>query len=170
MFNPRARLSDVCSHDSKEFTNAGATTHYITTKSGHRVSVPPAREQTDVPKKLQQESIDVIRERIPSILDNGRQPDSFRLCWDAITPDQNQLLTRHPDARLSNLFFAVGGSGHSWKFLPIIGKYVVKVLNGESNGKEMDERWQWKRDEGAMEKGRGAHEKAIPKRELKDLE
>ena len=28
--------------------------------------------------------------------------------------------------------------------MPIIGKYMVNVLKGESNGKEKDEAWGWK--------------------------
>ena len=60
----------------------------------------------------------------------------------------------------------MGGSFHSWKFLPIIGKYVVNVLNGVSNGEEKDRRWAWK--DGRLQ-GRGAHEKVVPKRELQDL-
>lgn len=153
-----------------KFTNAGATTNYVTTPTGHRITVPPDRDQTVVPDKLKKESVDVIRSRIPQVLEKGRQPDSFRLCWDLVTPDQNQLLTRHPDPRLSNLYFAIGGSGHSWKFLPNIGKYVVNVLKGVSNGQERDERWAWKTDRDAGVRSRGAHEKAVPRRELNELE
>lgn len=78
-------------------------------------------------------------------------------------------MTRHPDPRLGNLYLAIGGSFHSWKFLPIIGKYVVNVLNGVSNGEEKDQNWMWK-SEGWDEGRRGAYKKVIPRRELKDLE
>lgn len=68
---------------------------------------------------------------------------------------------------MSNLYLAVGGSFHSYKFLPIIGKYVVNVLNATGNGDEKDQAWRWKT---GKETGRGAHEKVIPQRELADLE
>ncbi|KAK5277296.1 hypothetical protein LTR40_010557, partial [Exophiala xenobiotica] len=110
-------------------------------------------------------SIEVIRQRVPEILGNGRTPDDWRLCWDAVSPDQNQLITQHPDPRLSNLYFATAGSFHSWKFLPNIGRYVVNVLDGKSNGVEKDEAWAWK----TTWEGRGAHEKVLPKRELGSL-
>jgi sarcosine oxidase/L-pipecolate oxidase len=63
----------------------------------------------------------------------------------------------------------VGGSFHCWKFLPIIGKYVVNVLEDVSNGGEKDRAWMWKATM-SLEKKRGVHEKVIPRRELRDLE
>lgn len=100
------------------------------------------------------------------MLDNGRLPDYYRLCWDSITPDQNQLITKHP--RIGGLYLAVGGSFHSYKFLPTIGRYVVTVLEDASNGEEKDRAWGWK-DWTTISAGRGAHEKVVPKRELSDL-
>lgn len=149
-----------------KFTNANTFLHsrpHPTT--GQNISVP-APDQKSVPKALQQQSIEIIRQRVPEILVNGRLPDDWRLCWDAVSPDQNQLITRHPDPRLSNLYFATAGSFHSWKFLPNIGKYVVNVLNGKSNGEEKDQAWAWKR----TWSGRGAHEKVLPRGQLADFQ
>lgn len=147
-----------------KFTNANAFWNSQQHPTGRRISVP-APDQHAIPASLETESIELIRQRIPKILSNGCRPAEWRLCWDAISSDQNQLICRHPDIRLSNLFFATAGSFHSWKFLPTIGKYVVNVLNGKSNGEEKDAAWKWKTNFD----GRGAHEKAIPKRELDDL-
>jgi sarcosine oxidase/L-pipecolate oxidase len=148
-----------------KFTNANT---FLNTQphpeTGQNISVP-SPDQKSVPDSLKQQSIEIIRQRVPEILDNGRTPDDWRLCWDVISPDQNQLIAQHPDPRLSNLYFATAGSFHSWKFLPNIGKYVVNVLDGKSNGKEKDEAWCWKR----RWDGRGAHEKTLPKGELRDF-
>ena len=65
---------------------------------------------------------------------------------------------------------AVGGSFHSYKFLPTICKYIVKVLNGVSNGDEKDSHWAWKMGFGDPEKSRGEHEKVVPHMELRDME
>lgn len=62
----------------------------------------------------------------------------------------------------------MGGSFHSFKFLPTIGRYVVNVLEGVGNGEEKDGVWGWK-GKGSRE-GRGAHEKVVPRRELRDVE
>ena len=147
-----------------KFTNANTFLNTQAHPTGQQVSVP-APDQHSVPDGLRKESIDIIRQRVPQILDNGRQPDEWRLCWDAVSPDQNQLITRHPDSRLSNLYLATAGSFHSWKFLPNIGKYVQNVLNGKSNGEEKDRTWGWKHSWSE----RGAHEKVMPRGELRDL-
>lgn len=149
-----------------KFTNANTFTNTEKHPSGRMISVPPFRDQKIVPEELKHESIKIIRQRVPRILENGRQVDEWRLCWDAVSPDQNWLLTQHPDPRLSNLYFATGGSLHSWKFLPTIGMYIVNVLNGKSNGEEKDKAWKWKTEWSS----RGAHEKVMPKGELRDFE
>jgi sarcosine oxidase / L-pipecolate oxidase len=148
-----------------KFTNAHT---FLNTQphpaTGRQISVP-SPDQHSVPESLKQQSIEIIRQRIPEILADGRTPDDWRLCWDVISPDQNQLIAQHPDPRLSNLYFATAGSFHSWKFLPNIGKYVVNVLRGRSNGREKDEAWCWKRNWDS----KGAHEKTLPRGELKDF-
>jgi sarcosine oxidase / L-pipecolate oxidase len=149
-----------------KFTNANTFTNYETLPSGRKLSIPSSQDQRYAPDKLKEQSMKIIEQRLPQILDGGRVPDQWRLCWDVISPDQNQLITQHPDPRLSNLYFATAGSFHSWKFLPIIGKYTVNVLNGESNGEEKDQAWKWK----GTWLNRGVHEKTLPKADLKDFE
>ena len=145
-----------------KFTNANAFKNTVTHPCGKEISVPPKTPQDLVPQALKDESISIIRDRIPQILEYGRLPDYWRLCWDAVSPDQNQLICQHPDARLSNLYLATAGSFHSWKFLPTIGKYVANVLNGVSNGKSKDEAWKWKTEWNS----RGANEMVLPSEEL----
>jgi sarcosine oxidase/L-pipecolate oxidase len=147
-----------------KFTNAYTFWNTKRHPGGRDISAP-AEDQHLIPEALQAESLELIRKRVPQILENGRLPDEWRLCWDAISPDQNQLICKHPSPKLSNLYFATAGSFHSWKFLPIIGKFVVSILNDESNGEERDKAWSWKTEFS----NRGAHEKAIPTRELRDL-
>lgn len=148
-----------------KFTNANTFLHTLPHPATNEPFSVPAPHQDTVPEALKQQSIEIIRQRIPQILANGRVPDDWRICWDAVSPDQNQLIAQHPDPRLSNLYLATAGSFHSWKFLPNIGKYVVNVLGGKSNGHDKDEAWAWKR----AWVGRGAHEKILPKGEFKDF-
>jgi sarcosine oxidase/L-pipecolate oxidase len=148
-----------------KFTNANTFVNSVAHPATDELVSVPAVDQKAVPETLQKQSIDIIRQRIPQILADGRVPDDWRICWDAISPDQNQLIAQHPDPRLSNLYVATSGSFHSWKFLPNIGKYVVNVLNGKSNGKEKDETWAWKKTWA----GRGAHEKVLPKADFRDF-
>ena len=149
-----------------KLTNGASFTNTVVTETGHKISVPPNRDQRIVSEKLKRETIQVMSNKLFPHL-TGRPVHYWRLCWDAVAPSQDHLICRHPDTRLSNLFLAVGGSFHSYKFLPNIGKYVVNVLEGVTNGKEKDDHWAWKT---APSAGRGAHEKAYPQRELRDLE
>ena len=153
-----------------KLTWAPSLTNTVVTAAGHRITVPPDRDQHVVSEKLKQETRRAIAHQVLPQYTRDRPEAYWRLCWDAVSPSQDQLITRHPHSRLGNLFFAVGGSFHSYKFLPIIGKYVVNVMNGESNGDEKDSHWAWKTQVDDLEQRRGAHEKAAPKMELKDME
>ncbi len=73
-------------------------------------------------------------------------------------------MTAHPHC--PNLYLATGGSFHGWKFLPIIGKYVVLMLRGELDD-EMKGRWDWEKSN--VSNGDGAHGGLWPRRELLDL-
>jgi sarcosine oxidase/L-pipecolate oxidase len=139
---PSLKVNDI----KTEFTNT------ITTTSGRRITAPSKRNQMQVPAKLIQESEKVIKSNMPEWTKN-RSPDRWRICYDAVTPTEDWVLSRHPDEKLSNTYIAVGGSFHSYKFMPNAGKYIFNVLNGKSNGEEKDRAWKWKNEEELREKG-----------------
>lgn len=56
------------------------------------------------------------------------------------SPKADFIITHHPTHK--NLFLATGGSGHAYKFLPIIGDKVVSALEG-SLEPELGELWKW---------------------------
>ncbi|KAL9108037.1 MAG: hypothetical protein Q9227_007143 [Pyrenula ochraceoflavens] len=180
-----------------KFTNAHTFTNPVPhPNAGSQLISVPSPDQHAVPPNLKAQSLQLIRQRAPDLLSSSSSSSSaspeeeeepsddekekekaeiveWRLCWDAITPHQHQLITQHPHPSLSNLYLATGGSFHSWKFLPVIGKYVVNVLGGKGNGGEKDEAWGWKGVDGKGGKGegegeRGAHEKVLPKTKLED--
>jgi sarcosine oxidase/L-pipecolate oxidase len=80
---------------------------------------------------------------------------------DAITPSQDLIIGEHPHSK--HLYIASGGSFHSWKFLPIIGKYAVQMTEGTLSP-ELAKVWAWDRED----KG-SAHERLLPHREMKDV-
>jgi sarcosine oxidase/L-pipecolate oxidase len=61
-----------------------------------------------------------------------------------VTPNQDWIVDQHPASR--NLYVAGGGSFHSWKFLPKVGKYVVQKLTGTLD-EEKTKRWAWDRED-----------------------
>ncbi|KAI0483585.1 DAO-domain-containing protein [Xylaria cf. heliscus] len=64
-----------------------------------------------------------------------------RLCWYTDTATGDWIIDYHPSYK--NLFVATGGSGHAFKFLPIIGEKVVDCLLGRCPD-EFREKWKWK--------------------------
>lgn len=150
-----------------KFTNSYTFTNTVTTDSGHRISMPPDQDQHIVSDRLRRETEAVMPSKVMPAFTRDKEADYWRICWDSRTPTQDWLLCRHSNSSLKNLYFAIGGSFHSYKFLPIAGQYMVNVLNGEGNGTEKDKAWGWKEDTTGQ---RGAHESTAPKRELRDLD
>ncbi|KAI1429841.1 FAD dependent oxidoreductase-domain-containing protein [Xylaria sp. FL1777] len=64
-----------------------------------------------------------------------------RLCWYTDTPTGDWIIDYHPGYK--NLFVATGGSGHGFKFLPILGDKVVDCLLGRCPT-AFREKWKWK--------------------------
>jgi len=78
-----------------------------------------------------------------------------------VTPNQDFIISPHP--KCSNLYIAAGGSFHGWKFLPVLGSYVVQMLEGKLDA-EAAKRWAWDRvNEG------GACSVYLPAWDLKDI-
>ncbi|KAJ5899549.1 L-pipecolate oxidase [Penicillium taxi] len=61
-----------------------------------------------------------------------------RLCWYTDTVKGDFIIDDHPT--LQGLFVATGGSGHGFKFLPILGKYIVDCFEGKAS-EDLREKW-----------------------------
>jgi len=51
-----------------------------------------------------------------------------RVCQYELTVDEHLVIDRHPG--LSNVWIVGGGSGHAFKFGPVLGDYVASVVTG----------------------------------------
>ncbi|KAL8934656.1 MAG: hypothetical protein Q9216_005797 [Gyalolechia sp. 2 TL-2023] len=119
-------------------------------ESGQAISIPPttaSESQWTAPETFPaglREEISIVVKGIFGAEEEALQltPNSFRMCWDALTPDNNFYITPHP--RIPHLFIATGGSFHGWKFLPVLGEYVVRMLDGELSAEKRG-RWAWDR-------------------------
>ncbi|KAI0403854.1 sarcosine oxidase [Xylaria palmicola] len=67
---------------------------------------------------------------------------THRICWDCVTPSEDFIISHHPAS--AGLFIATCGSFHGWKFLPVIGRYVLQMLEG-SLEPDLAKRWAWDR-------------------------
>lgn len=64
-----------------------------------------------------------------------------RLCWYTDTPTGDFLIDYHPE--YAGLFLATGGSGHGFKFLPVLGERIVEKIEGRLES-DLDELWRWR--------------------------
>lgn len=86
-----------------------------------------------------------------------RVPNSPR---DAFTSSSDFIISPH--AASKGLYLATCGSFHGYKFFPVIGKYVVQMLEGALS-EDLSEKWAWDR-----ERPDGSQNPDWPRAEMKD--
>ncbi|KAK8195031.1 sarcosine oxidase [Phyllosticta capitalensis] len=64
-----------------------------------------------------------------------------RLCYYTDRPHGEFLIDYHPSYD-GSLFVVTGGSGHGFKFMPIIGDVIVQCIEGQTPP-EFKEKWKW---------------------------
>ncbi|KAJ6011210.1 FAD dependent oxidoreductase [Penicillium sp. IBT 35674x] len=101
-----------------------------------QVSLP----ETGVPVPLEgEEAFRVaLRQLLPRFAD--RPFAGTRICWYTDTPDGDFIVSYHPE--YEGLFLATGGSGHAYKFFPVLGDKVVDALEGTLEP-ELQALWEW---------------------------
>lgn len=118
----------------------GRETSGGTDVNGHaeevEVSVPDLG--VSIPREAEEACRGALREVIPEMAD--REFARTRICWYCDTPDGNFIITHHPEHK--NLLVATGGSGHGFKFFPVIGEKIVDILEGKQT--EYAELWRWR--------------------------
>ncbi|KAF8891769.1 FAD dependent oxidoreductase [Infundibulicybe gibba] len=67
-----------------------------------------------------------LREIYPDLA--GKPFSATRLCWYNDSPDGNWVIGRYPGD--PSLMLATAGSGHAYKFLPVIGRLVADAVDG----------------------------------------
>ncbi|KAG7103993.1 L-pipecolate oxidase like protein [Verticillium longisporum] len=83
----------------------------------------------------------VLRATVPLPQLHDRPFAAERICWYTDTPTGDFLVDYHPGWR--GLFLATAGSGHGFKFLPIIGDHVVDCVEGR-RPEAFDDKWRWR--------------------------
>ncbi|KDQ51628.1 hypothetical protein JAAARDRAFT_163427 [Jaapia argillacea MUCL 33604] len=109
-----------------------------------RVSVPRDRafNPTDT---LSEESIAECRKIAQACLPELGDRDLCysAMCWDTESFDFNWIISPHPSS--TRLFIATAGSGHTFKNLPVVGKYVADCVEGNLPS-DLREAWRWRPD------------------------
>ena len=86
-----------------------------------------------------------LAESIPSLADAPIVHE--RVCVYGDTPDEHFLIARVPDT--SGLLVATGGSGHAFKFAPLLGGWIADALDGI--GHAWTDRFAWRTATGRPE-------------------
>ncbi|OGE53277.1 hypothetical protein PENARI_c008G06414 [Penicillium arizonense] len=105
---------------------------------GERMEVSLPEKGVPVPLEGQDAFRVALRQLLPRFAE--REFVDTRVCWYTDTPKGDFIISYHPDHE--GLFLATGGSGHAFKFLPVIGDKVVDALEGTLDS-ELREMWTW---------------------------
>ncbi|GAP86771.1 putative FAD dependent oxidoreductase [Rosellinia necatrix] len=132
--------------DSREMKWWGQTIFKNTREilPGHWVSSPPPKPdyaQWEVSKRLK-EDIQYANKAFYGKKTAHWKLDKFRICWDAFTTSSDFIISPHSASK--GLYIATGGSFHGYKFFPVIGKYIVQMLEGQLSP-QLTEKWAWDR-------------------------
>ncbi|KAI1387713.1 putative fructosyl amino acid protein [Hypoxylon trugodes] len=94
-----------------------------------------------IPPESEKELLEGLRKIIPLPELKDRSFSRTRLCWYTDTPTGDWIVDYHP--YWQGLFVATGGSGHAFKFLPVIGDSVVDCIMGKCP-EQFQNKWKWK--------------------------
>ncbi|KAK2754390.1 hypothetical protein FQN54_007034 [Arachnomyces sp. PD_36] len=120
-------------------------TNYQEISPGHRISMPPSDAdyaQWNVPTKLK-EDIDYANHVFYGKKGSKWPMKKHRICWDAFTTSADFIISPH--AASKGLYIATCGNFHGWKFFPVLGKYIIQMMEG-SLSKELAGKWAWDRE------------------------
>ncbi|KII95698.1 hypothetical protein PLICRDRAFT_150559 [Plicaturopsis crispa FD-325 SS-3] len=107
---------------------------YTNTASEQAVSTPRtllshAQDGLRIPLEMLKTLRAALREVYPELADRAM---GTRLCWYTDTPNGNWVIGP-VSAADPGLILATGGSGHAFKFLPVIGSLVADAVEGNVN-------------------------------------
>lgn len=98
----------------------------------------PAKVFSPIPVEGDKACRSFLQKTIPWL---GDRPFSgTRICWYTDTPTGNFIIDYHPE--YEGLFLATGGSGHGFKFLPVLGDKIVSAVEGRLE-EELAGLWRW---------------------------
>ncbi|CAA17815.1 L-pipecolate oxidase [Schizosaccharomyces pombe] len=130
-------------------------------KSGKVESVPPKKPLVSpiLPKEAE---LDLRRNLQRTYGEEISQRPFYktRICYYTDTADAEFVFDYHPD--YENLFVCTGGSGHGFKFFPILGKYSIGCMFRELE-EPLLKKWRWKKEN--LEFAALDHSRAGPSRQ-----
>ncbi|EGV65396.1 FAD-dependent oxidoreductase [Yamadazyma tenuis] len=114
-------------------------THYVGDSTAADSSVPVYKNQ--IPHVAERDIRLLLQETLPQLAD--RPLVQAKICWCTDTPDRNFLVCEHPQYG-ETLVLATGDSGHGFKHMPSIGKYVARLVMYGPGGLDCEKRTKWR--------------------------
>lgn len=143
---PQKNLLKVARH-GYGYSNPTTIAHpELPLSSGEKITVSLPRTHVTTPGlEIPEEGLRACRnflaQVLPALSTPSRPFTATRICWYTDTPKGDWLVSYHP--RYENLFVATGGSGHAYKFLPVVGDKVVECVLGDTP-EAFKGKWEWK--------------------------
>ena len=107
--------------------------------ANHGTGIPAdPRHDTTVPAELDSTLADFLENTFPDLA--SAPIKSRRLCFYCDSWDGNFWIDWDPDHE--GLFVATGGSGHGFKFAPVMGRLIADRFEGKAN--EWESRFRWR--------------------------
>ena len=149
IIQPRDRELKVARH-GYGYANPTRIPHPERPESGETITVSlPYTGVNDpklnIPAEGDKACRDFLARTIPDLA--SRAWTHTRICWYSDTPKGDWLIDYHPCYQ--NLLVATGGSGHAYKFLPVIGERIVDIVqkvDRDELGAELRSKWSWPKE------------------------
>ncbi|KAH7047411.1 putative sarcosine oxidase [Macrophomina phaseolina] len=122
-------------------------TNPTTQRDGRERSAPITRwsegeKLTQIPRHAMKVIRGFVDDFLPELADEGIEVATTRMCWYTDSFD-NHLVIDHVPGR-KGLMVATGGSGHAFKYLPVIGNWVVDIIEGIGMERPQVKAWKWR--------------------------
>ncbi|KAI1410405.1 FAD dependent oxidoreductase [Hypoxylon sp. FL1857] len=136
-----------------KYTNYEDVQDPVTGKK-HRISVPktiywPQPYDPAITKQAVDAIKEVVKEAMPELTEIGIK--GCRNCWYIDSLDNSFLVDRVPND--DGMLICSGGSGHGFKFLPILGREVVKIIEKPEGKNAYGKLWQWRTKDSGPKNG-----------------
>ncbi|KAJ9603535.1 hypothetical protein H2200_011721 [Cladophialophora chaetospira] len=110
-------------------------------------SVPITRYTDDdqidrIPKQAMEVFKSFIADFLPELAEEGIGIELTRLCWYTDSFDNHYVIDHLPNQE--SVLVATGGSGHAFKYLPIIGRWIVDIIEGVGLDRPLVKSWRWR--------------------------
>ncbi|KAK5940126.1 hypothetical protein PMZ80_007544 [Knufia obscura] len=165
--HPQTRELKIARHgfgyrNPTSVTHASSEASKSAALASAQVSVP--RTDTQIPVEAERALRDALAELFPPMYNTSTAPPAYpeslrdiskrpftnsRLCWYTDTPSGNFIIDYPPlptatgkPTMNKSLFIATGGSGHGFKFFPILGSYIIDAVEGKLE-EEYRAMWAW---------------------------